>query len=715
MEEIQLSALMDAGQFTYLKNELSSSLQTETALKMNSPIEILVGETTLADNTITSYSASDFFDAMKSYYGSANNYANTVLTGGCGNELISYLAANYYYTNNFVRTLFTNNPTQAQAVWDYFKAPAPYPGLSAAATLQTTVIPVQDLYDQIGIEFSGIDVITEFETTISTATLESALQSFSSLKTCTRTMLGDFVMFVILDLHNRTTLWDKMIFNSTLSDLADYMITYKPGDFMMSAVELDPSRADNLFINLPVTYHVTDYLNAILNYAPFGTPYYTNMVNQLMSLGYVSGGWNYTVGEHHLYGSSRIGVHQTTILLRTRYASGEITITLEDTEYTQMYRGKRHYELSNHLGNVQVVISDKRISVCDTELEVEYFKAEVLSAMDYYPFGSVIPDRQWYANNDSNGFVNGFNGMRYDHEINGVGNSLDFGARIYDSRLGRWLAIDPKSAMYAGYSAYHFGYCNPIIVVDPNGEENIVIVGNQGSDPKSDTWQRKNIKQRHFLEAGLNEALNQKTNNTQNGEMTTMVVYSGNYTQQELDYYKGRATKAGVNFITVSTTDEIVNYVNDKNTTGTTNSRDNDLITDFAFVGHGRNDYLLPGYNAVIQGEDWDALSTASFSENAFHTTCNVKLNSCGSGYEVFDDFKNRLAGGEITGYNVTVEWGTGGKVGTYSPYHAEYFPPGDPRRSDPNRKNVPESERVRTETGSGGNKTNNKVSGQDL
>ena len=65
-------------------------------------------------------------------------------------------------------------------------------------------------------------------------------------------------MFVILDLHNRTMLWDKMIFNSTLSDLADHMITYNPGDFMMSAVELDPSRADNLFQNLPVTYHVTD-------------------------------------------------------------------------------------------------------------------------------------------------------------------------------------------------------------------------------------------------------------------------------------------------------------------------------------------------------------------------------------------------------------------------------------------------------------------------
>jgi RHS repeat-associated protein len=44
-----------------------------------------------------------------------------------------------------------------------------------------------------------------------------------------------------------------------------------------------------------------------------------------------------------------------------------------------------------------------------------------------------------------NGYRFTFNGMEKDDEVKGVGNSLDFGARIYDSRLGRWLSVDPLS------------------------------------------------------------------------------------------------------------------------------------------------------------------------------------------------------------------------------------------------------------------------------
>lgn len=32
-------------------------------------------------------------------------------------------------------------------------------------------------------------------------------------------------------------------------------------------------------------------------------------------------------------------------------------------------------------------MSDKRIGVCDEELEVAYFETDVVSAMDYYTFG----------------------------------------------------------------------------------------------------------------------------------------------------------------------------------------------------------------------------------------------------------------------------------------------------------------------------------------
>jgi RHS repeat-associated protein len=43
----------------------------------------------------------------------------------------------------------------------------------------------------------------------------------------------------------------------------------------------------------------------------------------------------------------------------------------------------------------------------------------------------------------------GFNGQEKDDEVKVEGNSLDFGARIYDSRLGRWLSLDPLQAKYS--------------------------------------------------------------------------------------------------------------------------------------------------------------------------------------------------------------------------------------------------------------------------
>ncbi len=68
-------------------------------------------------------------------------------------------------------------------------------------------------------------------------------------------------------------------------------------------------------------------------------------------------------------------------------------------------------------------------------------------------------------------YSRGFNGMLKDDETYGEGNAYDFGARIYDSRLGRWLALDELAIEYSFVSPYVFTINNPIVFIDPDGRK----------------------------------------------------------------------------------------------------------------------------------------------------------------------------------------------------------------------------------------------------
>ena len=59
--------------------------------------------------------------------------------------------------------------------------------------------------------------------------------------------------------------------------------------------------------------------------------------------------------------------------------------------------------------------------------------------------------------------------MEKDDELEGSGNSYDFGARIYDSRIGRWLSIDRYSHLYPDQSDYSYALNNPIKFKDNDG------------------------------------------------------------------------------------------------------------------------------------------------------------------------------------------------------------------------------------------------------
>lgn len=44
-----------------------------------------------------------------------------------------------------------------------------------------------------------------------------------------------------------------------------------------------------------------------------------------------------------------------------------------------------------------------------------------------------------------------------------------FGARYYDSRIGRWLSVDPMADFHTDYSPFAYVYNNPVLFIDPLG------------------------------------------------------------------------------------------------------------------------------------------------------------------------------------------------------------------------------------------------------
>lgn len=94
-----------------------------------------------------------------------------------------------------------------------------------------------------------------------------------------------------------------------------------------------------------------------------------------------------------------------------------------------------------------------------------------------------MPGRSFTATGQT-GYRYGFNGKENDNEVKGAGNSLDFGARIYDSRLGRWLSTDPLVAKYPFASPYNFVLNNPINAIDPDGRDIIFLTRNADESVK---------------------------------------------------------------------------------------------------------------------------------------------------------------------------------------------------------------------------------------
>jgi len=69
------------------------------------------------------------------------------------------------------------------------------------------------------------------------------------------------------------------------------------------------------------------------------------------------------------------------------------------------------------------------------------------------------------------GFRFGFNGKEKTDELYGTGNAYDYGMRMYDARLGRFMSTDPLFKKYPELSTYQFASNRPIEAIDLDGKE----------------------------------------------------------------------------------------------------------------------------------------------------------------------------------------------------------------------------------------------------
>ncbi|MCB0739287.1 MAG: hypothetical protein KDC92_17390, partial [Bacteroidetes bacterium] len=103
---------------------------------------------------------------------------------------------------------------------------------------------------------------------------------------------------------------------------------------------------------------------------------------------------------------------------------------------------------------------------------IALWDADIINAQDYYPFGMLLPNRVYQADSTGTGdYRYAFNGKEQDPEWDGNGNMYDYGFRIYNPRIAKFLSEDPLTSSYPWYTPYQFAGNMPIWAIDIDGLE----------------------------------------------------------------------------------------------------------------------------------------------------------------------------------------------------------------------------------------------------
>jgi len=319
--------------------------------------------------------------------------------------------------------------------------------------------------------------------------------------------------------------------NTTLADRLEIVYHTDPdatlGDFLANVA--DPAVIDTILADA-IDVSAFDYFNArtsTVNIAVLGPVDYIS----IYSFGAVTD--TTSLAEHHLYGSSRLGVQQyADSIYRQSY---NVNISLPRLDgiskptpwYSNYYKdlikpnqtepwgqqytgtndtmrivrrlGYKHYELTDHLGNVLATVLDRKTGHNGGSGYFDYYNPDLSSVQDYYPGGMRMPERHKEIGDTV--YRMSYNGQRRDDDIAGAFNHNTALYWEYDPLLMRRWNEDPEPI--AGISNYAVFGNNPIWYNDPLGNtpntydvdvknKTTTLVDNKGGD-ETDYVNVKNV------------------------------------------------------------------------------------------------------------------------------------------------------------------------------------------------------------------------------
>jgi RHS repeat-associated protein len=175
-----------------------------------------------------------------------------------------------------------------------------------------------------------------------------------------------------------------------------------------------------------------------------------------------TGTWSHTITA---------GEESTAYQLSIRQKS-----SIFDQPIARQINGKQ-YEITDHLGNVRAVVG----AGLDYNPIGKTVIPRDIATNTYYPFGMLIEA----LSTNSEGYRYGFNGKEKDDQGEWGMTAYDYGFRIYNPALARFLSVDPLTREYPWYSPYQFAGNMPIRFVDLDGLEPSLHPGSPDYFPRT--------------------------------------------------------------------------------------------------------------------------------------------------------------------------------------------------------------------------------------